>query len=44
MPKIESFKILEFEQLFINERFELTETYRLKPNSPQYLLIAKKLK
>jgi 2-polyprenyl-3-methyl-5-hydroxy-6-metoxy-1,4-benzoquinol methylase len=43
-PKIKSFKISEFEQFFIKENFEIIETDCLKQNSPQYLLIAKKLK
>ena len=44
MPKNTSFRIIELEQSIINERFELIETHRLKPKSPLYLLIAKKLK
>ena len=44
MPKIKSFKISDYKQLFVNENYVLTKTYRLKPNSPQYLLNAKKIK
>jgi hypothetical protein len=41
MPEITAFTIIEPEQLIINERFELIETYRLMPKSPQYMLLAK---
>jgi len=44
IPKINSFKISGLEHLFIKENFELIETDCLKPNAPQYFLIAKKLK
>jgi 2-polyprenyl-3-methyl-5-hydroxy-6-metoxy-1,4-benzoquinol methylase len=44
MPKIKSFKVSELEHLFIKENFEIIETDCLKLNSPQYSLIAKKLK
>jgi 2-polyprenyl-3-methyl-5-hydroxy-6-metoxy-1,4-benzoquinol methylase len=43
MPKIKSFKITELERQITKENFELIETFRLKKNSPQYLIIAKKL-
>lgn len=43
-PKIKAFKISELEHLFIKENFEIIETACLKMNSPQYILIAKKLK
>jgi 2-polyprenyl-3-methyl-5-hydroxy-6-metoxy-1,4-benzoquinol methylase len=43
-PKIKSFKFSELEHFFIKEKFEIIETDCLKQNSPQYLLIAKKLK
>ncbi|OFX87173.1 MAG: hypothetical protein A2W99_07500 [Bacteroidetes bacterium GWF2_33_16] len=44
MPKINSFKFSELEHLFVKENFDIIETGCLKQNSPQYLLIAKKLK
>jgi 2-polyprenyl-3-methyl-5-hydroxy-6-metoxy-1,4-benzoquinol methylase len=43
-PEIQSFKTDELNNLFIKGNFEITETDYLKKNSPQYLLIAKKLK
>lgn len=43
-PEIISFKTNELENLFLKGNFELIETDYLKKNSPQYLLIAKKLK
>jgi 2-polyprenyl-3-methyl-5-hydroxy-6-metoxy-1,4-benzoquinol methylase len=43
-PEIKSFKTVEFDNLFIKGNFEIIETDYLKKNSPQYLLIAKKLK
>jgi 2-polyprenyl-3-methyl-5-hydroxy-6-metoxy-1,4-benzoquinol methylase len=43
-PKITSFKISELEQLFKKENFEIVETDCMKLNSPQYLLIAKKIR
>lgn len=43
-PKIKSFKIFELEHSFKKENFEIIETGCLKQNSPQYLLIARKLK
>ncbi|MFH1000544.1 MAG: class I SAM-dependent methyltransferase [Bacteroidota bacterium] len=42
IPRLKSFKISEFEQFFNDENFVQTESYRLKPNSPQYLFIAEK--
>ena len=43
-PEIKSFKTVEFDNLFIKANFEIIETDYLKKNSPQYLVIAKKLK
>jgi 2-polyprenyl-3-methyl-5-hydroxy-6-metoxy-1,4-benzoquinol methylase len=43
-PVIKSFRINELDNLFIKGNFEIIETGFLKQNSPQYLLIAKKLK
>jgi 2-polyprenyl-3-methyl-5-hydroxy-6-metoxy-1,4-benzoquinol methylase len=43
MPKIKSFKNSDLGQLFLNENFEIIENDCLKPNSPQYCLIAKKI-
>jgi 2-polyprenyl-3-methyl-5-hydroxy-6-metoxy-1,4-benzoquinol methylase len=43
-PEIKSFKTDELDNLFIKGNFEIIETDYLKKNSPQYLLIAKKLK
>jgi 2-polyprenyl-3-methyl-5-hydroxy-6-metoxy-1,4-benzoquinol methylase len=43
-PDIQSFKTAELDKLFIKGNFEIIETDFLKKNSPQYLLIAKKLK
>jgi 2-polyprenyl-3-methyl-5-hydroxy-6-metoxy-1,4-benzoquinol methylase len=43
-PKIKSFKISGLEHSFIKEKFKIIETGCLKQNSPQYLIIAKKLK
>jgi 2-polyprenyl-3-methyl-5-hydroxy-6-metoxy-1,4-benzoquinol methylase len=43
-PELISFKTNELENLFIKGNFEILETGSLKKNSPQYLLIAKKLK
>jgi hypothetical protein len=42
-PEIISFKTNELDNLFIKGNFELIETGYLKKNSPQYLLIGKKL-
>jgi 2-polyprenyl-3-methyl-5-hydroxy-6-metoxy-1,4-benzoquinol methylase len=42
-PVIKSFKTNELDNLFIKGNFEMIETDYLKHNSPQYLLIAKKL-
>ena len=42
-PEIKSFKSDELDNLFIKGNFEIIETDFLKKNSPQYLLIAKKL-
>jgi 2-polyprenyl-3-methyl-5-hydroxy-6-metoxy-1,4-benzoquinol methylase len=43
-PEIKAFKTNELDNLFIKGNFEMIETDFLKQNSPQYLLIAKKLK
>jgi len=43
-PEIKSFKTNELDNLIIKGHFEMIETDFLKQNSPQYLLIAKKLK
>jgi 2-polyprenyl-3-methyl-5-hydroxy-6-metoxy-1,4-benzoquinol methylase len=43
-PEIKSFKTSGLEQIFTKNEFEITETDFLKQNSPQYLLIAKKIK
>jgi len=43
-PEIRSFKTAELDNLIIKGNFEIIETDYLKKNSPQYLLIAKKLK
>jgi 2-polyprenyl-3-methyl-5-hydroxy-6-metoxy-1,4-benzoquinol methylase len=43
-PKIKSFKISGLEHSFLKEKFKIIETDCLKQNSPQYLIIAKKLR
>jgi 2-polyprenyl-3-methyl-5-hydroxy-6-metoxy-1,4-benzoquinol methylase len=43
-PEIKPFKIPELENLFIKGNLKIIETDLLKKDSPQYLLIAKKLK
>ena len=41
-PKLNSFTSTEMEQLFLNSSFKTVELNRIKPNSPQYIGIAKK--
>jgi 2-polyprenyl-3-methyl-5-hydroxy-6-metoxy-1,4-benzoquinol methylase len=43
-PVIKSFKISGLEHSFIKEKFNIIETNCLKQNSPQYMIIAKKIK
>jgi 2-polyprenyl-3-methyl-5-hydroxy-6-metoxy-1,4-benzoquinol methylase len=44
MPEINSFRNSDLLNLFIREKFKIIETNCLKLNSPQYSLIAKKIK
>lgn len=41
-PKLNSFTRTEIEQLFLNASFKTVELNRIKPNSPQYIIISKK--
>lgn len=41
-PKLNSFTSTEMEQLFLNASFKTLEFNRIKPNSPQYILISEK--
>lgn len=43
MPKINPFTLSEIKKFFISENFGFIETDRLKRNSYQYLIIAKKI-